>query len=239
MATILNNGQPVTTEAQLNDAIVQADKQAANSGAFEIDLGGNISLSTALEAINLQSGVTLDIVGKGFTLDGRGTQRGLFVYAGAVDISNLTISNMVAQGGNGASGGGGGAGLGGGLFVGANVTGDPGNATLTNVTFLNDKAAGGAGGSGGSGAAAAVGGLAGTAAAAAAISGGGGGGGGLAATAARRGLIGVAFPAALGLAAQGARRRQRRPGWKRNRHRARPRRQLRRRRRRRHRQRIR
>ena len=152
MATILNNGQPVTTEKQLNDAIVQAHNEAANSGPFEIDLGGNISLTTGLEAINLQSGVTLDIEGNGHTLDGGGTQRGLFVYAGTVDINNLAINHMQALGGDGGFGaGGGGAGLGGGLFVGANVPGDLGNVTLTNVTFANDKATGGNGGKGGIG----------------------------------------------------------------------------------------
>jgi len=39
--------------------------------------------------------------------------------------------------------GSGGAGLGGGLFVGANVPGDAGNVTLTNVTFAGDAAVGG------------------------------------------------------------------------------------------------
>ena len=103
-----------------------------------------------MQAINLHHGVTLDIKGGGHTLDGGGTQRGLFVYAGTVDINNLAINNMKAQGGDGNFGeGGGGAGLGGGLFVGANVTSDPGNVTLTNVTFAKDQAVGGNGGPGG------------------------------------------------------------------------------------------
>ena len=54
---------------------------------------------------------------------------------------------MLARGGNGGLNGGGGAGLGGGLFVGADVAGNPGNVTLTNVTFANNKAVGGSGGS--------------------------------------------------------------------------------------------
>ena len=93
-------------------------------------------------------------------LDGGGTQRGLFVYAGTVNIQNLTISNMVARGGTGGGGtgggggvgGGGGAGLGGGLFIANNSAhgAAPSNVTLTNVTFAKDTAAGGAGGAGGS-----------------------------------------------------------------------------------------
>ena len=155
--------------AELNAAIVTADS-ITTPGVYQIAFANNITLSTtALEGINLKPGVVLEISGSGHSLDGGGTQRGLFVYAGTVDIVSLAINNMLAQGGNGggglsAGGGGGGAGLGGGLFVGANVNGDPGNVTLKNVTFANDSAAGGNGGAGssqGSG------------------GGGGGGGGGL------------------------------------------------------------
>ena len=83
----------VTTQAQLNAAILQADNAAAGSGLQTIVLGGNVTLTTALKAINLKSGVTLDIVGDGHTLDGGGTQRGLFVYSGDVTIEDLTIQN--------------------------------------------------------------------------------------------------------------------------------------------------
>jgi Bacterial Ig-like domain len=147
-----SSGQPVTTEAQLNLAIIAAD--AATSGTVTIGLGADISLGTALEAINLKSGVTLDIEGNGYALDGGsqhgGSQRGLFIYSGAVTVHNLTLQNMTAQGGAGGNpGGGGGAGLGGGLFVAG--TGDPDQAvtpavTLDNVTFSNDAAIGGNGG---------------------------------------------------------------------------------------------
>src|ERR1700744_5947751 len=92
MATILNDNQPVTTEAQLNAAIEAADKMAANGGALEIDLGGNITLNNALDVISLQSGVTLDIKGDGFALNGAGTYSGLFVYSGVVAIESLTVA---------------------------------------------------------------------------------------------------------------------------------------------------
>jgi len=147
----------VTDIADLNAAIVAADQAAL--GAQTIVIDGDIALGgTALVAINLQTGVTLTIQGEDDAIiDGGGAQRGLFVYSGQVAISDLTIENAVAQGGNGGAtfganpilfGGGGGGGLGGGLFV-ANDSANgaaPGDVTLTNVSFTNDSAVGGEGG---------------------------------------------------------------------------------------------
>jgi hypothetical protein len=149
----------VSDAASLNTAIAAADNAAANSGAIEIDITVPIFLgTTALDAINLASGVTLDIEGGNNTINGGGTEQGLFVYAGNVTINNLTIADTVAQGGKGSSGGGGGAGLGGGLFIAndsANAAGtagtNPGQVTLDNVTFSNDSAKGGNGGGGSDG----------------------------------------------------------------------------------------
>ncbi|HZL01146.1 MAG TPA: hypothetical protein VFC47_14750, partial [Caulobacteraceae bacterium] len=145
----LNNGNPVNSESALNIAILAADTATPGSGGYEIDLAGTITLTGALEAINLPTGVTLDIEGDNAILDG-GTsgQRGLFVYSGAVSIENLTIQNMVAQGGAGGNGGGGGgAGLGGGLFIADDTTNNAasGAVTLTAVSFNHDSAVGGAG----------------------------------------------------------------------------------------------
>ena len=60
-------------------------------------------------AINLPAGSTLTIQGTNGsggaavqTIDGGGTERGLFVYSGDVTVENLTLENMLAQGGNGA-----------------------------------------------------------------------------------------------------------------------------------------
>jgi hypothetical protein len=151
------DGQPITTVDELNDVLVQA--AGKSSGNYEIDLaaGANIELTSELEAINLQPGVTLDIEGNGATLDGKNettgvsdNQRGLFVYSGKVTIENLTIANTTATGGTGGGGAGGGAGLGGGLLV-ANDTANhaaPGDVTLSNVVFTNDTAVGGHGGQG-------------------------------------------------------------------------------------------
>jgi hypothetical protein len=142
----------ISTIAQLNAAIAAADSLAANSGNVTIDLANvDIALgSTALDAINLAAGNTLDIDGNGGTLDGSNAQSGLFVYSGTVTVENLSLDNFVARGGAGAGGGGGGAGLGGGLFVADNAQANPaavaGAVTLTNVSFSGDSATGGHGG---------------------------------------------------------------------------------------------
>ena len=145
--------QPVSTEAQLNAAIVRADDAVAGSGVITIDVGGDIGFGGELSAINLRAGVSLDIRGHGYTLDGGGGWRGLLVYSGSVSVEDLTLANMAAIGGAGAGSGGGGAGLGGGLFVandGANGAA-PGAVTLSNVNFVGDSASGGGGGATGLG----------------------------------------------------------------------------------------
>jgi hypothetical protein len=71
----------VSTLAELNSAIEAVDAAAAGSGAQTIDIAsGTISVTSALEAINLNTGVSLTIDGaSGAVLDGGGTQRGFFV----------------------------------------------------------------------------------------------------------------------------------------------------------------
>jgi hypothetical protein len=145
------SGSNVSTIAQLNAAIEVADALGVNAGTYTITLTSDISFGgTALEAINLKTGVTLDIVGtngsSSYALDGGGAGRGLFVYAGTVAIKDLLIENMSAVGGTGGVAAGGGAGLGGGLFIGSNVAGNASNVTLNNVSFSGDTATGGAGG---------------------------------------------------------------------------------------------
>ena len=81
---------------------------------YSITLQSGVALleTATLAAIDLRSGDTLTIDGAGDTLSGVGVYRGLFDYAGAVMIENLTLANMLAQGaagGSGPLGGGGGA----------------------------------------------------------------------------------------------------------------------------------
>lgn len=147
-ATAVDTG--VTDTASLSTAIDAAD--AATSGDIVINLASNIVETAALEAINLQPGVTLTINGQGHTLSGGNSFRGLFAYAGTITIQNLTISAALAQGGRGGSeGAGGGAGLGGGLFVAGTNPGltSGANVTLDNVTFTANRAVGGVGSGGG------------------------------------------------------------------------------------------
>ena len=145
----------VTTEAQLDGDIQIIDGTTA-PGTYTITFGSAIGETFDLSAINLHSGVTLAINGAGFALDGAKAHRGLLDFNGALTVSNLTISNMLAQGGAGGNAGGyaggGGAGLGGGLFVaGANIangtTYGGGTVTLNAVSFSGNAAKGGAGGS--------------------------------------------------------------------------------------------
>ena len=86
-----------------------ADAEALSSGTYTITLGGNIDYSTPIDAISLQSGVALTIVGQGDSLIASGTVAGLQVLGGSVTVENLTISGATAKGAAGSIGGGGGA----------------------------------------------------------------------------------------------------------------------------------
>jgi autotransporter-associated beta strand protein len=166
----------VTNESELDAAIKAVDALPSELGeGITIDIEaptGTIGLAHDLEGINLAAGITLTIDGNGAVIDGGGTARGFFDYAGNVALENLTLQNLVAQGGNGANGGGGGAGLGGGLFVAAGA-----NATLLNVAFSSDKAIGGNGGFGKAGGGGGLGGNGGAATEGPEGQDGGGGGG--------------------------------------------------------------
>jgi len=94
-----------STTAQLNQGIATAN--AAIAGGFIIALQGNITETTQLHAIDLQSGVPLTIDGSNgsggiYTLNGAGS-RGFVVDAGSVIIQNLGLSNAVLSGGSSAA----------------------------------------------------------------------------------------------------------------------------------------
>ena len=149
----------VASEGQLNAALAAIDvggSQSAINTAYTITLSTTIALTSGpLDAINLASGDKLTIAGANHVIDGSvngvPTQRGLFVYSGAVTIENLTIENCVAKGGVGGAGGGGGGG--GGWARRRPVRGEqfgcgaaPADVTLDDVVFQDDSAVGGAGG---------------------------------------------------------------------------------------------
>ena len=177
----------VASEADFNAALAAIDvggKFAAPHVAYTIKLTAGFWLSGDLDAVNLGSTDSLVINGSGFALDGAGTYRGLFAYAGPLTVENLTIKNAVARGGAGGTGavpGGGGGGLGGGLFVATGAS-----VTLANVNFTDNQAIGGAAGATGAvgiGGGGGLGGAGGAAGGTASIPRNGGGGGiGVAAT---------------------------------------------------------
>ncbi|MCX7381153.1 MAG: hypothetical protein NT133_06995, partial [Alphaproteobacteria bacterium] len=137
----------ITSEADLRSAITAVSNggtAAATNTAFYWQFTQNITLAADLPAIALASGSSLQILGQGNTLDGGGSARGLYVYAGSVTLDHLTIADAVARGLDGITGvdgGGGAGGLGGGLFI-----AQTGSVTLSSVNFLNDSAIGGNGG---------------------------------------------------------------------------------------------
>jgi hypothetical protein len=136
-----NEGYSVSSFASLS-ADIGAINAATAPGTYTIDITGDISLTGALPEISLASGVRLDIVGNGLTLDGGGSEAGLFAYQGTVSIDDLTLLNTTITGGaapaNSGGFGGGSGGLGGGLFVGSHAA-----VTLDNVNFTKDGALGG------------------------------------------------------------------------------------------------
>jgi collagen type I/II/III/V/XI/XXIV/XXVII alpha len=132
----------VGTEASLDAALTTLG--TASPGGVTIDLTGNITLTADLPIVAPAAGVSLLVSGATFTIDGGGLHHGFVVADGSVDIQDLTLAHMTAQGAAGAAGGGGGGlGAGGALFVEAGAT-----VGLGGVGFLGNSAIGGAGGAG-------------------------------------------------------------------------------------------
>jgi fibronectin-binding autotransporter adhesin len=139
----------VSSAAELSSALAQA---AINSSA-NASLTNTITLTGDIWPTNqMFVNANVNIVGGGYTIDLNNADRAFFIAGGTVSITNLTIANSFAQGGNGADAGGGGAGLGGAIFVanGSSITGSnvtlPTVVTLGGITFTNNTAAGGNGG---------------------------------------------------------------------------------------------
>ncbi len=124
----------VSTANELRQALTDVRN---NNEADQITLTGNISGFTESFAIDLQDGEPLSIIGNGRTIDGGNNTQLFNIVSGKVVLSNLTLQNGLAKGGDGAGGGGGGLGAGGALFV------SGGNVTVENVTFNNNQARGG------------------------------------------------------------------------------------------------
>ncbi|EDN66026.1 hypothetical protein BGP_4933 [Beggiatoa sp. PS] len=106
-----------------------------------ISITNDITLDKRLPFID--SDITIN--GNNNFISGNNTYRVLFVKSGTVTLSDVTIKDGQAKGGDGGDGGysagGGGAGLGAGLFL------YDGDVAFNNVTFDNNQAIGGDGGS--------------------------------------------------------------------------------------------
>ncbi|MFN6435750.1 MAG: calcium-binding protein [Nostoc sp. DedSLP01] len=133
-----DDGTGLTT-GTLSYAILQANQQA---GDDTISIDTDVRITGVMKTL-VNSNIS--IVGNGNSISGdannngindNGDVRPLFILSGSVDISDLTITNGRAKGGDSEQGGGG-AGMGGGLFI------YDGNVSLTDVAFTNNAAQGG------------------------------------------------------------------------------------------------
>ncbi len=133
----------------LRYAINQANANPGSTINFAANLGG-ISLTSALPPINASMSIN-GASGDG-GISGSNQYRIFLVNSGTVAISNLTLKNGLAQGGNGgdgSGGGGGGLGAGGAIFIRGNDGGRTApTVTLTNLNLVNNQAVGGNGGAG-------------------------------------------------------------------------------------------
>jgi hypothetical protein len=147
--TPLGPGAP----GDLRNAIFQAVQDPTDDDVIDLTgVSGTINLSAMLPPVFTTGDGSLTILGPGagnLTISGQGAVRPFFILQGDVRISDLTISNGLARGGNGGSKAGGGAGMGGGMLI--DGTTGPTAVTLTNVTFNGNRAIGGNGGSNGRG----------------------------------------------------------------------------------------
>jgi uncharacterized protein with beta-barrel porin domain len=143
--TVTDLSDNVSDTGSLRYAITQANANPGSTINFAVSGGGTITLASDLPTI--EANVTINGQSN-VTVSGANSFRIFFVDQGNVSVSNLTVANGVAHGGNGGAGtagGGGGLGAGGALFVnqGANVS-------LHGVAFQSNQAVGGAGGTGNS-----------------------------------------------------------------------------------------
>jgi hypothetical protein len=194
VVTTADDLSPVTV-GSLRWAIQQANATATSGTPHVIDLsavaGQTITLNDDLPIITQAGGVTVQApAANRVTIDGNTQYRAFFfgVSAGEVPsksltvattstayaLTNLTLQNCRARGGDGGTGdygGGGGAGLGGAVFVNA------GTLTATNVNFFGNAADGGNGGGNSSDGAGGGGGIGGNGGNGGSTFAGGGGGG--------------------------------------------------------------
>jgi len=140
----------VDTATELQDAIEEANNTFESDEIFiegDIDFFNTINLpiigeiNVPIESLNIDptngTDDRISIYGNGHTINGGNRSQIFSIFSGTVLISDLTLQNGRATGGDGTDGGGGGLGAGGALYL------DGGNVTVENVTFNNNQAIGG------------------------------------------------------------------------------------------------
>jgi hypothetical protein len=113
---------------------------AGTVGLSNVTISGNLAQGGAGGAASYGPSV-ISPPARG-TNGGSGYGGGLYVSAGSVSVTNVSISSNTAQGGNGAAGANGGSGFGGGLDAAG------GTISLVHDTVTNNVAVGGQGGKG-------------------------------------------------------------------------------------------
>ncbi len=136
-----NDGSCSDGDCSLRDAI----QVAASSDTINFSLSYPAVITLSSGHLVIDNNLTITGPGSGqLTISGNDTSRVIWISGGTVTLSNLTISDGYAKGGNGGNGGpragAGGAGLGGALFVNTGVV------TLSNIIFQDNQAIGGNGG---------------------------------------------------------------------------------------------
>src|SRR5215216_2681321 len=123
----------------LREAIFYANANPGSTITFSVSL---ITLTQSLPMIT----ASVTITGGGVTIDANDAGRVFFVEAGIVAISDVTIEDALAEGGDGGDGALVGGGAGGGLGAGAAVFVNTGaTVTLSGVAVLDATSAGGTG----------------------------------------------------------------------------------------------
>ena len=143
-----DDGAPGTLRWAMNQANAAGSQSSIE---FDASLGGQkITLTSQLPLLNNGSfAIAIDGAGSpNLQISGNDQHQIFFVQSGTVAISNLTLADGMARGGNGgnadsgtAGGGGGGLGAGGALFVNSGAT-----VTAQNIAFVDNTARGGNGG---------------------------------------------------------------------------------------------
>ena len=169
---LLSNVNPAnaTGACQVTTALDDNSAGSLRSQVATCGKGGTITFASGLTRVVVSQGQDIQFIqnltingGSGVTIDAGSSSRIFFMFGGAITLTNLTLQNGLAKGGDGGNGdpaGGGAAGMGGAVFV------NGGTLISGNVIFSGNRAQGGSGGSGFDGA----------------VGGGGGGVGGSGAT---------------------------------------------------------